>query len=336
MKQFKTASLLFATLILLGGATGKVAAETDEVKIALQFGIGYLPLAVMQHDQLIEKHLKAAGLGDTKVTWTQTGAGSAMNDALLAGGLHFASGGIPPLLLLWDKTRNNLDVRGVGVLTSMPNFLNTRNQAIKSIKDFTEKDRIAIAGAGSSVQTIYLQMAVAQAYGDASYNKLSTLMVNLAHPDGMAAMLSGQEVNSHFTSPPFQYQELENPGVRKVLSSYDIMGGPGSFLVVWSTGKFRNANPRSYAAVFAALGEATESINRDKKRAAEIYLKVSKSKDSLEKTLAMLNDPEVSFGLAPERIMKFVEFMNKVGTMKTKATSWKDLFFPEVHGLSGS
>jgi NitT/TauT family transport system substrate-binding protein len=336
MKALKIASFLFAALILLGGATGKAAAETDEVKIALQFGIGYLPLAVMQHDQLIEKHLKAAGLGSTKVNWSQTGAGSSMNDALLAGSLHFASGGIPPFLLLWDKTRNNIDVKGVGVLCSMPNFLNTRNPAIKSIKDFTDKDRIAIAGAGSSVQTIYLQMAVAQAYGDANYNKLSTLMVNLSHPDGMAAMLSGQEVNSHFTSPPFQNQELEKPGVRKVLSSYDIMGGPGSFLMMWSTGKFRSANPRSYAAVVAAFGEATDSINRDKKRAAEIYLKVSKSKESAEKILAMLDDPEVSFGLAPERIMKFVEFMNKVGSLKTKAASWKDLFFPEIHGLSGS
>lgn len=336
MKYFKVVSFLSSALILLGGTIGKAAAETDEVKIAAGFGIGYLPLIVMQHDQLIEKHLKAAGLGAAKVSWTQFGAGSAMNDALLSGGLHFAAGGIPPFLLLWDKTRNNIDVRGVGALSSMPNFLNTRNPAIKSIKDFTEKDRIAMAGAGSSVQTIYLQMAAAQAYGDANYNKLSTLMVNLSHPDGMAAMLSGQEVNSHFTSPPFQYQELENPAVKKVLSSYDIMGGPGSFLMLWGSGKFRSANPQTFAAVFSAFREAADSINRDKKRAAEIYLKVSKSKDSIEKTIVTLNDPDISFEVAPQKIMKFVEFMNKVGTVKTKAASWKDLFFPEVHGLSGS
>ena len=336
MNAFKIASFHLSVLLLLCGATSTTAAETEEVKVAAGYGIGYLPLIVMQHDQLIEKHLKVAGLSSTKVSWTQFGAGSAMNDALLSGNLHFASGGIPPFLMLWDKTRNNIDVKGVGALCSMPNFLNTRNPAIKSIKDFTEKDRIAIAGAGSSVQTIYLQMAAAQAYGDANYNRLSTLMVNLAHPDGMAAMLSGQEVNSHFTSPPFQYQELETPGVRKVLSSYDIMGGTGSFLMLWGTGKFRSANPQTFAAVFSAFRDATESINRDKRRAAEIYLKVTKSKDSIERTMAMLNDPDITFDVAPQKIMKFVEFMNKVGTVKTKAASWKDLFFPEVHGLSGS
>lgn len=336
MKIGKLFSLLLAGTLAFGGTVGRASAEVDEVKIALQFGIGYLPLTIMQHDQLIEKHLKAAGLGNTKVTWSQTGAGSSMNDALLSGSLHFASGGIPPFLILWDKTRGNLDVKGVGALTSMPNFLNTRNPNIKSVTDFTEKDRIAIAGAGSSVQTVYLQMAVAQAYGEANYNKLNTLMVKLSHPDGMAAMLSGQEINSHFTSPPFQYQELKKPGIRKVFSSYDVMGGPGSFLMVWSTGKFRSENPKTYAAVFAAFQEATESINRDKKRAAEIYVKSSKGKVAVEEILEMLNDPEIKFTLAPESVMKFVEFMNRVGTLKHKAASWKDLFFPEVHNLQGS
>jgi NitT/TauT family transport system substrate-binding protein len=34
--------------------------------------------------------------------------------------------------------------------------------------------------------------------------------------------------------------------------------------------------------------------------------------------------------------LKVAEFMNKVGTIKPMAGSWKDLFFPEVHGLPGS
>jgi hypothetical protein len=27
--------------------------------------------------------------------------------------------------------------------------------------------------------------------------------------------------------------------------------------------------------------------------------------------------------------------MNKIGSIKSKPASWKDLFFPEVHGLQG-
>ena len=47
-----------------------------------QYGIGYMQLTVMKHDQLIEKHLAKAGLKDTKVTWAKLGAGAAANDAL--------------------------------------------------------------------------------------------------------------------------------------------------------------------------------------------------------------------------------------------------------------
>ena len=57
---------------------------------------------------------------------------------------------------------------------------------------------------------------------------------------------------------------------------------------------------------------------------------------SLDSILKMLNDPEIKYTLAPEGIMKFVGFMNKVGTLKSKAASWKDLFFPEVYNLPGS
>ncbi len=336
MKFPRLISLFFVAIVTLAGMAGNASAEASEVRIALQFGIGYLPLTVMQHDKLIEKHLKASGLDNTKVVWSKTGAGSAMNDALLAGQLDFASGGIPPFLLLWGKTRDNLDVRGVGALCSMPNFLNTSNPNIKSVKDFTDKDRIAVAGAGSSVQTVYLQMAVAKAYGDAHYNKLNPIMVKLSHPDGMVALLSGQTIDAQFTSPPFQYEELEHPGIHKVLSSYDVMEGSNSFLMMWGTGKFRKENPKTYQAVFDAFKEATESINQDKKRAAEIYVESVNGKASLDSILKMLNDPEIKYTLAPEGIMQFVQFMNKVGTLKSKAASWKDLFFPEVYNLPGS
>ena len=336
MRIGKVAALALAGALIFGGPIAQVSAEVGEVQIALGFGIGYLPLAIMQDGKLIEKHLKDAGLAKSSVVWAQIGAGAAMNDALLSGNLHFASGGVTPFLLLWDKTRSTFDVRGVGALCSMSSYLNTRNPNVRSVSDFTDKDRIAWAGAGSGVQTIYLQMAVAKAFGIKNYARLNPIMVNMSHPDGMAAFLSGSEVNSHFTSPPFQYQELARPGVHKVLSSYDIMGGSSTFLMVWATSKFRSENPKTYAAVFGAFREAMDLLNQDKKRAAETYVRTSKGKESADEILKMLDDPETRFTLRPERVMKFVEFMNQVGTLKQIPSSWKDLFMPELYDLPGS
>lgn len=330
------AAHLCAGLLALGIATAATA-ETDDVKLATQYGIGYLPLTIMKHDQLVEKELAKAGLSSTKVSWVTLGAGSAANDALLAGSLDFASGGTGPAFILWDRTRTNVGVHGVAALSSMPNLLVTRNPAVKTIKDFTDQDRIAMAGAGSSVQTIYLQMAAAKAFGMENYKKLNTLMVSLPHPEGLLALLSGTgNVTAQFTSPPFQYYALENPAIHTVLNSYDIMGGPNTFLMVWATDKFRTANPKTYAAVLAALKEATASINADKRRAAEIYVAEGGAKESVDKILAMMNDPQVTYTLTPERVLPFAQFMYQVGTLKTNPTSWKDLFFPEIHDLPGS
>jgi NitT/TauT family transport system substrate-binding protein len=327
--------LMAAALSLVGSTLA--AAEVDELKMMSQYGIGYMQLTLMKQDKLVEKHLAKEGLAATKVTWATMGAGAAANDALLSGSLHFAAGGTGPAIILWDRTRGNLDVRGVAALSSMPNLLVSRNPAIKTVRDFTDKDRIAMAGAGSSVQTTYLQMAAAKEFGIDNYKKLNPLMVNLPHPEGLRALLSGSaEITSQFTSPPFQNQAMESPGMHVVLNSYDVMGGPNTFLMVWSTKKFRDENPKSYKAVVAALKEATDAINADKKRAAEVYVQAGGNKESVDKLLAIMNDPQVRYTMAPERILPYAQFMHQVGTLKNRPESWKDMFFPEVHALPGS
>jgi NitT/TauT family transport system substrate-binding protein len=312
------------------------AAEVPEIKIAEQFGIGYLPLTIMKANGLVEKHLKAAGLPDTKVVWSTLASGQPMNDALLSGSLHIASGGVAPFLILWDRTRGGLNVKAVAALASMPMYLVTNNPNVKSIRDFTDKDRISMAGAGQSIQTIVLQMAAAKEFGDANYNKFSTLYRNLSHPDGLAAFLSGTEITAYFSSPPFQYQALQKPGVRRILNSYDISGGPATFLVTWATGKFRDENPKTYQAFFNAYKEATDYINANKHAAAEIYVRESKDKSGVDAIEKMLNDPEIRITMTPEKTLPIADFMSKTGTLKGKAASWKDLYFPELHNLPGS
>jgi len=326
----------WASALILGAWALAASAEVPEVKLVSQYGIGYMQLTVMKAEKLVEKHLARNGLPNSKVSWATLGAGAAANDALLSGQLHVAAGGTGPAIILWDRTRGNVDVRGMAALSSMPNLLVTRNPNIRTIKDFTEKDRIAMAGAGSSVQTTYLQMAAAREFGIDSFKKLNPLMVNLAHPEGLRAMLSGAgEIQSQFTSPPFQNTAIES-GARVVLNSYDIMGGPNTFLMVWSTNKFRTENPRSYKSVMDALREATEMINANKRRAAELYVAEGGGKESVDKILALMNDPQVRYTLTPERLLPFAQFMHQVGTLKTRPASWKDLFFPDIHDLSGS
>lgn len=225
----------------------------------------------------------------------------------------------------------------MAALSSMPNLLVTRNPDVKTIQDFTDKDRIAMAGAGSSVQTTYLQMAAAKAFGVENYRKLNPLMVRLPHPEGLTALLSGKgEITAQFTSPPFQYYALEDPKIHTVLNSYDVMGGPNTFLMVWAVSKFREENPKTYKAVVDALKEATDFVNADKRRAAELYVKQGGGKESVDKIHKMMSDPQITYTVAPQRVLPFAVFMHEVGTLKNKPASWKDLFFDDIHDLEGS
>jgi NitT/TauT family transport system substrate-binding protein len=50
----------------------------------------------------------------------------------------------------------------------------------------------------------------------------------------------------------------------------------------------------------------------------------------------VLSDPHVKFTTTPENVMKYADFMHRIGSIKNQPASWKDLFFPEIHGAPGS
>jgi len=44
-------------------------AEQSELRVAKQYGLGYLQMMVLEDQKIVEKNARAAGLGDIKVTW---------------------------------------------------------------------------------------------------------------------------------------------------------------------------------------------------------------------------------------------------------------------------
>jgi NitT/TauT family transport system substrate-binding protein len=327
----------FALAVLSCAFQPAAYAEMSEIHVSRQYGISYLPLMIMEDQKLIEKHAKAAGV-DVKVDWSKFASGAVMNDALLSGNLQFASGGVAPFTTLWAKTRGNLDVKAVAAINSMPLYLVTNNPKVKTIKDFTDKDRIALPAVKVSIQAVTLQMAAEKAFGPGQEHKLDHLTVSMSHPDGETALLSGKsEVTAHLSSPPFQYEELEHKGMHRVLNSYDVLGGPATFNVIWTTTKFHDENPKIYAAFVAALDDAIAQINADKRKAAETYLRVANDKkNSVDVILKMLNDPEIKYTTTPNNTMKYVDFMHKVGSIKVKPASWKEMYFDNAQKLPGS
>jgi sulfonate transport system substrate-binding protein len=327
--------ILAAWVLIVASASAD--AEQAEIRIARGFGITVLPIMLMENMKLIEKRAKALGVDVTPRYVTQS-AGTSHNDALLAGQLDVATTSPAPFLVLWDRTHDTpqrvMAVCGVSV---MSNWLLTRDPNVKTIRDFTSKDRIAMPSLKVGHQATLLRMASANTFGFDEVGKLDALTVQMAHPDATQAMLSGAGgVNSHFASPPYQFIEARDPAIHRVLDSVDITGGPATFVVAIATQKFHDTKPLLYRAFLDALREAVTFIKTNKREAARIYLQMANDKTTVDDLVKMLDDPEVEFSLVPKKTMMAAEFLYKTEVIRRQPKSWKDFYFPEIYDLPGS
>jgi NitT/TauT family transport system substrate-binding protein len=317
---------------------GLACAEVRELRVSHGYGIHYLPLFVMEQHKLLEKHAREMGLGELAVTWQVIDGGNQINDAMLSGALDIASLGVPGFLVLWDKVTGNprLEVLGVAPLSAGSMWVNSRIDTVRSLADFSERDRIALPGIKTSYGAVVLQMMAAKAFGEADYAKLDALTVGLPYPEAVAALTSGKtEITAHIASPPFNYIELDQPGIHRVASSHDALGDL-PVIMTQATRRFHDANPKTIAAFVAALDEACRFVTDDKPGAAKIYEAAANVKTSRELALRILEDPENRFSITPTNMMAFAAFMHRVGTLKHEPADWKALFFPEIHDLPGS
>ena len=324
--------LVAVTLTLIAvGLPRHALAEATALRAAKQYGLGYVQYMIMEDQKLTEKHAKAAGLGDVTVEWSTFRSSDVMNDALLSGSVHFVSLGVPGLMTIWDRTKGSIDVRGASGLNALPLALMVRDDSIKSLKDFTEQHRIAMPAVRVSNQAILLQMACEKEFGVGHHSKLDAITLAMAHPDATIAMISGsKDVPANFSSVPFQNRQAKTSGIRRLMTSTDILGAPFSFNIVATTSKFRAENPKLYKAYLDALNEATAIVNNDKKLAAETYLRMAKDKTPMEEILALLNDPEHIFTTKVTPIDAMIQFMARTGNFKNKPTSASELLFAEA------
>jgi NitT/TauT family transport system substrate-binding protein len=334
-RQKWTLSLFAAAAVLAYSAT-TASAEPRTVRVAKQFGISYLPLSVMEEKGLIEAEGKKLGL-DLKTEWLRFTGGPPMNEAIVSGNLDFASGGVGPLVTAWARTQKNIKIKGIAAINAMPLFLNTIKPEIKTIKDFTEKDRIALPAVKVSIQAVVLQMAAEKVFGKGQEHKLDQWTVSLSHPDAFAQMMSGKsEITAHLTSAPYQYEELKDKRVHKVLDSYEVLGGPHTFNSIWATAKLYEGEPKVIQAFLAALEEAMKYIKADPDGAAKLWVKNNNSKLPVEEAARIIKLPENEWTMTPKKTMAFADYMSRVGMIPVKPESWKDLYVKNIHNLPGS
>lgn len=325
------AGLATAAGLAACGKAGGGGNKPVHVVIGIQNGVAYIPFHVMKAKGLVEKHAKALGVSVT-ADIKNLGQAAFVRDALLADQIQFGVAGPPTLVTMHEKTKG--DIKAVGAVVSVPQWVNTTNPKVKSVCDFAEGDKIALPTVKSSVQAVTLQMMTKAACGDAFRDDRFT--VSMPHPDGYNALMSGT-VSAHMTTPPFATDEITNGKgkVRTVASSYDVLGGKGTLVFLLASERWRTANQKAYEAVRAAFEEAIGFVKSNPREAAQMYLDFEKPKVTLDEALQQMTMADVAYGMEPVALGKYAAFMHEIGTVKG-AYDWKALSMPELRSRAGS
>ena len=331
-------------LATVAGGAGLMAAPSIvsaqaplTVKFAQQRGLLYIPVDLMVSGGILQQEATKLGLGKIEASATALSGPGPILDALLSGAADYGTAALPSLLTLWERTRGSAnEVRAVGTVSNGAMTLYTINPNVKTIADFTDKDRIAVPTVRLSFNAMMLQMAAEQQWNDP--RKLDHLTVALGHPDAVSALSAGYgkaTVTAHIAVQPFTDRGLKLPGAHVVTDSRKVFGGPLTQITLLVTKPTKDKNPTLFKAVANALEQSIKVANADKRAAAALWKEVHKAPDNLDDLVAQLNDPGFEFTSRPQRIGHFTTFLNRVGTMKAKVGDWKELFWESAYQQQG-
>ena len=332
-----------AVAVVAGGA-GLLAtpailrADTPlSVKFAQQRGLLYLPVDMMVTGGVLQKEATKLGLGTVDATATTLSGPGPVVDAILSGAADYGTVALPSLLNLWEKTHGSAnEVKAVGTVSNGAMTLYTINPNVRSIADFTEKDRIAVPTVRISFNSMMLQMACEKLWNDP--HRLDHLTVGLGHPDAVTALSAGwpkATITSHIAVQPYTERGLKIPGAHILADSREVFGGPLTQITLIATKRTKEKNPALFKAVANALNESIKIAGADKKAAAALWKNAQKASESVDELVHLLGDPGFEFTTQPHRIAFFAAFLNRIGTMKTKLGDWKDLFWETAYNQQG-
>jgi NitT/TauT family transport system substrate-binding protein len=311
--------VLLCTVLCAGPARTAPASDVPAtVTIVYQPGISYATLIVMHQRGTLEKLYPG-----TKFDWRVLANGSAIRDGFLAGQIQIGAGGAGPFLVGWDK---GVGYRLVASMNEMNLYLVAKDPKIKSIKDLTASSKIGVPSP-DAIQAVAMRKAAQDQLGNAHFFDAS--FVAIAHPLGVQALAAGQ-LDAHFTSPPFQQEEIDSGG-HVVLKSYDVMG-KATFNSIYTTEPFAKDHPQFMIAFAKAIEETTKFIISQPDETAELLAKDADSKVPAAQFKKWMASPDITWTTTPHGFMKVARFMQQIGFIGRVPASMSELELPLLKG----
>jgi ABC-type nitrate/sulfonate/bicarbonate transport system substrate-binding protein len=312
---------LLAALVAAGAQGGGTAVAPGKLTIAYQPGLGYAPLILMKQEKTIEKRFPG-----TQVEWKVLASGTPITNGVIAGDIQIGAVGVGPMLVGWAR---GVNWRVIAPLNEGDLWLMAKDPDIKTIADLRGK-RIATP-TNTSIQAVTLRKMAEVKLGNAK--ALDSGLIALDHPDGMQALLTGQ-IDAHFTSPPFQFQEKVR-GAHIVARSYNYFGAH-TFLVTVMTQKFYDEYPQFAKAFYDSVVTMETLIKKNPDRVAKILQQDAGGNPTNRQFKQWLVNPALNWTTRPRGLIRTAYFMFRTQQIGKMPPNWRELVFPPVFPTKGS
>ena len=310
-----------AVAVAVAGGEKRYAGPPNTLTIAYQPGLGYAPLILMKELRVIERRYPG-----TRVEWKVLASGTPITNGVISGQIHIGAVGVGPMLVGWAR---GVDWKVIAPLNDGDLWLMAKDPNIRTIADLRGK-KIATP-TNTSIQAVTLRKMAQVKLGDSK--ALDSGLLSMDHPDGLNALMSGQ-IDAHFTSPPFQFQEKVR-GAHIVARSYNYFGAH-TFLVNVMTQKFYDEHRDFAGQFYRDIVAMHKLIKTNPLRVANLLSRDAGGNPTPRQFKQWIGNPALTWTTRPRGLMRYASFMSRTNQLTKMPRSWRDLVFPPVYPTRGS
>ncbi len=322
-----SAGLLGLSLLMCIGGCGirnqnTVSNEQKSLNIAYQYGLAYTPAIVAKEKGLIEEAYKEATGKEVSVTWIQMNSGADINTGIASGDLNVGFMGAAPAITGVVK---DVGYKVFTNLSGQEHSLMTNEDDVRSLKDLVgSSHQIALVNIGS-IQHIILAKALSESGLDP--HALDSNIVAMKHPDGMAALETGN-IACHLTSSPYTYMERSSGSFYELDEVSKAWSADDSFIVGVAATSLYEEDPELYKALCDGIRTAMEYMDTHMGEVAEMTCELDGN--TKEDELKYLESG--SYTAETNSLFELARFMSDAGFIDTMPDSYEDLVFDNVLG----
>lgn len=320
MKKKLLALVMVAAMAMsLTACGGSSKSKSESLRVAYQSGIAYTPILVMKDQKLIEKNYD----GDVDIDWQLLSGGAAISEGLTSNSVDIGAVGVAVAV---TGAKAGAPYKIFAGMSSQPYRISTNQEDIKTLKDITKEDQIAITGVNSHPHII-LAMAAKAYLGDA--HALDANLVAQANADGYTSLISGA-VQCHMIMSPYCFMEDSRDDIHEIEVGEDVWPVGDTTIVGIATNKLKEEKPELYEAVCKAMDEAITFINENPEETAEILKDFYDA--SQEDIVTWLTDDASVFSSKLQGVMDLSNFMVEEGFLENGPKDISEVAFDNVEG----